>query len=141
MRTLLDTCVWSELKLSSPNPLVVASVERLVQEDLRISVITLGELQKGISLLPMGRKRVELGNWFHGIQSQFAAQVVDIDLETALIWGEISANVRLSGRTVGDGDLLIAATALRHGMTVMTRNVRDFAPTGVELINPWQTEP
>jgi len=140
MKTLVDTCVWSELKLSAPNPLVVSSIRQVEQEDLQLSVISMGELQKGISLLPLGRKRAELDNWFNGLQIRFAEQVVDIDLETSLIWGELSARIRLSGNTIGDADLLIAASALRHGFRVMTRNIRDFSPTGVLLVNPWQDD-
>lgn len=140
MKTLVDTCVWSELKLSAPNPLVVSSIRQVEQEDLQLSVISMGELQKGISLLPLGRKRAELDNWFNGLQIRFAEQVVDIDLETSLIWGELSARIRLSGNTIGDADLLIAASALRHGFRVMTRNIRDFTPTGVLLVNPWQDD-
>ena len=140
MKTLVDTCVWSELKLSAPNPLVVSSIRQVEQEDLQLSVISMGELQKGISLLPLGRKRAELDNWFNGLQVRFAEQIVDIDLETSLIWGELSARIRLSGNTIGDADLLIAASALRHGFRVMTRNIRDFTPTGVLLVNPWQDD-
>ena len=140
MKTLVDTCVWSELKVSAPNPLVVASVRQVEQGDLRLSVISMGELQKGISLLPLGRKRAELDNWFNGLRVQFAEQTVDVDLETSLIWGELAANIRLSGKTIGGADLLIAATALRHGFRVMTRNVRDFQSTGVLLVNPWQDD-
>lgn len=140
MKTLVDTCVWSELKLSAPNPMVVSSIRQVEQGDLQLSVISMGELQKGISLLPLGRKRAELDNWFNGLQVRFAEQIVDIDLETSLIWGELSARIRLSGNTIGDADLLIAASALRHGFRVMTRNIRDFAPTGVLLVNPWQDD-
>lgn len=140
MKTLVDTCVWSELKLSAPNPMVVSSIRQVQQGDLQLSVISMGELQKGISLLPLGRKRAELDNWFNGLQVRFAEQIVDIDLETSLIWGELSARIRLSGNTIGDADLLIAASALRHGFRVMTRNIRDFAPTGVLLVDPWQDD-
>ncbi len=140
MKTLVDTCVWSELKLSAPNSMVVSSIRQVEQGDLQLSVISMGELQKGISLLPLGRKRAELDNWFNGLQVRFAEQIVDIDLETSLIWGELSARIRLSGNTIGDADLLIAASALRHGFRVMTRNIRDFTPTGVLLVNPWQDD-
>jgi predicted nucleic acid-binding protein len=140
MKTLVDTCVWSELKLPAPNPLVVSSIRQVEQGDLQVSVISMGELQKGISFLPLGRKRAELDTWFNGIQVRFAEQIVDIDLETSLIWGELSARIRLSGNTIGDADLLIAASALRHGFRVMTRNIRDFTPTGVLLVNPWQDD-
>ena len=101
----------------------------------------MGELQKGISMLPPGRRRSGIETWFGGIRVAYQRQVLPIDLETAVTWGELSARMRRAGQNVAAADLLIAATALRHGLTVMTRNIRDFAPTGVELINPWPSEP
>lgn len=138
MRTLLDTCVISELRLTPPNPSVLEAVSQIPQDDLFISVITMGEIQKGISLLPEGRRRRELNLWFAGLYAQFTGQIVDVDLETAVIWGELSASTRLGGRTILAADLLIAATAIRHGLRVMTRNTRDFSSSGAPLIDPWE---
>jgi predicted nucleic acid-binding protein len=137
MRTLLDTCVISELRQSRPDPTVLAAVSRIPQADLFISVISMGEIQKGIALLPQGLRRRELDLWFAGLSSRFTDQLVDVDLDTAIIWGELSASIRLGGRTVMPADLLIAASALRHGLRVMTRNTRDFVSNGVPLIDPW----
>lgn len=137
MRTLLDTCVISELRRANPNLTVLAAVSRIPQADLFISVISMGEIQKGISLLPRGRRRRELDLWFAGLASRFTDQLVDVDLDTAIIWGELSASIRLGGRTILAADLLIAASAMRHGLRVMTRNTRDFVSSGVPLINPW----
>lgn len=137
MRTLLDTCVISELRLTPPNLGVLEAVSQIPQDDLFISVITMGEIQKSISLLPEGRRRRELNLWFAGLHDRFAGQIVDVDLETAVIWGELSASTRLSRRTILAADLLIAATAIRHGLRVMTRNTRDFSSSGAPLIDPW----
>lgn len=137
MRTLLDTCVVSELRRTSPNPAVLEAVSQIPQENLFISVITMGEIQKGIALLPQGRRRRELDLWFAGLHAQFTGQIINVDLETAVIWGELSASTRLGGKTILAADLLIAASALRHGLRVMTRNTRNFASSGVPLIDPW----
>lgn len=133
----MDTCVISELRRANPNPTVLAAVSRIPQADLFISVISMGEIQKGISLLPRGRRRRELDLWFAGLASRFTDQLVDVDLDTAIIWGELSASIRLGGRTILAADLLIAASAMRHGLRVMTRNTRDFVSSGVPLIDPW----
>jgi predicted nucleic acid-binding protein len=134
---LLDTCVISELRRSSPDPIVLAAVSQIPQADLFISVISMGEVQKGIALLPQGRRRRDLDLWFAGLSSRFADQLVDVDLDTAIIWGELSASIRLGGRAVMPAELLIAASAIRHGLRVMTRNTRDFVSSGVPLIDPW----
>jgi len=138
VRTLLDTCVISELRQTHPDPNVIAAVSLIPQADLFISVVSMGEIQKGISLLPQGRKRRELERWFAGLSSRFTDQLVDVDREIAIIWGELSATARRGGRTILAADLLIAASALRHGMRVMTRNTRGFAASGVLLIDPWE---
>ena len=103
-------------------------------EHLFLSVITLGEHQKGISLLPAGQERRDLEIWSVLLQGDYAKRILPIDGEVALLWGELAARDR--NLPVPDG--LIAATALRHGMGVVTRNTKDFRSTGVVLINPWQ---
>ncbi len=138
MRTLLDTCVISEMKRSDANPLVRATVAQRGQDNLFVSAISLGEIQIGISLLPAGRRRMELERWFPDVVKGYADHILPIDLDTALIWGNLSARPQFRGRHRLSVDLLIAATALNHGMSVMTRNTKDFADTGVMLIDPWQ---
>jgi len=138
VRTLLDTCVISELNRREPNPLVEAVVEQLGPENLFVAAISMGEIQKGISLLPAGRRRREFERWFTFVMKQFADRILDVDLNASLIWGDLSARPRFCGQAILSIDLLIAATALNHGMRVMTRNTKDFADTGVVLIDPWQ---
>lgn len=134
MKLLLDTCVVSEVQKPNADAFVSQFISSRHPEDLFLCVITLGEHQKGISLLPAGQKRRGLEIWSVLLQDDYANRILPIDREVALIWGELSARDR--NLPVPDG--LIAATALRHGMGVVTRNTKDFRSTGVVLINPWQ---
>jgi len=138
MKVLLDTCVLSELRRSDGNPRVRMTVENYPDSDLFISVLTLGEIIKGIGLLTPGKKKEGLQRWVQGIEQNYADRMLPIDGETSRIWGEITAQARTQGITVPAVDGLIAATALRYGLHLMTRNTADFAATGVLLTNPWE---
>jgi len=137
VRVLLDTCVLSEIRHPQGEPRVRAAVQEHSNDELFLSILTLGELAKGIALIDTGRRKTELESWLSGLHAQYSDRILPVDSETTLIWGEITAAARLNGRTIPAIDGLIAATALRHGMALMTRNIDDFAPTGVRLINPW----
>jgi len=137
MRVLLDTCVLSELYRATPLDAVQAAVDRLPDDNLYLSVITLGEIGKGIALLPESRRKQDLSAWLANIQHAYADRILSIDPETAVIWGEITAVVQRRGFVLAAPDGLIAATALCHGLHLMTRNVKDFRETGVLLLNPW----
>lgn len=138
MKVLLDTCVLSDLRRSDGNPRVRMSVENYPDSDLFISVLSLGEIIKGIGLLAPGEKKEGLQRWIQGIEQNYADRMLPIDGETSRIWGEITARARAQGITVPAVDGLIAATALRYGLHLMTRNTADFAATGVLLTNPWE---
>lgn len=137
MRVLLDTCVLSELRRPRPHPGVQRSVEALDSASLFISVATIGELAKGIALLREGRNKRALRAWLQTLEHHYTDRLLPIDLETSRIWGELTAAAQKAGRSVPASDGLIAATARRHGLHVMTRNTVDFEPTGVLLLNPW----
>ncbi len=137
MRALLDTCAMAELRRPDGNPVVRQAVEALDNDDLFISVITLGEIGKGVALLSESKRKQELTGWLNGLDHLFADRILSVDRETAGIWGEITARAQGQGIQIPASDGLIAATALRHGLHVMTRNTRDFAATGVLLIDPW----
>lgn len=138
MRILLDTCVISELGRDRPNPEVCRRVAEVPSDDLFLSVLTLGEIAKGIALLADGNRRRSLQSWLTSLERDYADRLLEVDAETAAIWGELVAVAQKAGHTVGAIDGLIAATARRHGLHVMTRNVGDFEPTGVLLLNPWK---
>ena len=106
-------------------------------QDLFISVITLGELTKGIALVDPGRRQQALTDWLLGLEQQFSDRILEITSDVVRIWGELTAAAQLNGRVAPATDGLIAATALHHGLKVMTRNIDDFAPTGAEVLNPW----
>ena len=138
MRVLLDTCVLSELRHPKGHRAVRQAVEALNEEDLFVSVISIGEISKGISLLREGPKKRALAVWLKTLERDYGDRLLALDLETCRLWGELIATAQKAGRVVHATDGLIAATALRHGLRVMTRNTADFEPTGVLLLNPWQ---
>lgn len=132
---LIDTNVISELIKTTPAPQVTAWVDATAAELIYISVITLGEIRKGISLLPQSKRRTQLEAWLGSdLLMRFAGRIIDIDHEIADRWGQLSG-VRGSTLPVIDG--LLAATAIHHNLTLVTRNTRDVARTGVALFNPW----
>jgi toxin FitB len=141
VRALLDTCVLSELQRTRPNPAVGAIVDSFDESDVFVSVLSVGELAKGVALLPPSRKRRELAAWIAVLEREYAERVLGIDRDTAVIWGEVTARGRRTGTPIPVVDALVAATALRHGLHVVTRNTRHFQVSGVLLIDPWQTTP
>jgi len=138
VRTLLDTCVLSELQRPNANEQVQQSVEAIANRDLFISVITVGEIAKGIALLPASQRRRVLAQWLVGLAQNYGDQILSIDRETARIWGEITARAQQAGTTLPANDGLIAATALQHGLHLMTRNTRRFTASGVMIVDPWE---
>lgn len=138
MKVLLDTCVLSELHRSGGEPCVRQSVESFVDSDLYMSVLTVGEIIKGIALLVPGKKKQDLQRWIQGLEQRYSDRILPVDRDVSRIWGEVTGRARTQGITLPVVDGLIAATALRHGLHLMTRNTSDFATTGVLLINPWE---
>jgi predicted nucleic acid-binding protein len=137
MRVMLDTCVLSELRKPDCNDNVRTSIEEIEDECLFVSVISIGEITKGINLLEESNRKRKLNRWLQAIESNYSDRILLIDLETVRIWGELTAKAQKSGDTIAAADGLIAATAIRHGLHVMTRNVGDFQPAGVLISNPW----
>lgn len=138
MRVLLDTCVLSEIQRSQGSPQVKRAVAALLPEDTFISVITVGEIAAGIAQLDTGSRRRALAEWLDGLEQAYGKNVLDVDAETARFWGALTARARQAGRPLAAPDGLIAATAHCHGLQVMTRNVSDFAETGVVVVGPWE---
>lgn len=137
MRVLLDTNVVSELRRSGADPRVVQRVTELGPEDTYLSVITVGELVYGVNRLAVGKKRRALEAWILALEQTYASRILPIDAEITHVWGEVTAKCDAKGKPLSPQDGLIAATALRHGLYLMTRNVDDFSETGVRLIDPW----
>ena len=138
MRALLDTCVVSELRHPQGHPNVRRTVDAFAGENLFLSVVTTGELAKGIGLLRDSPRKFALREWLLTLERFYADRILSIDLETSHIWGELTAAAQKAGKIIPASDGLIAATALRNGLHLMTRNNAHFASTGVLLLNPWQ---
>lgn len=138
MSFLLDTCVLSELTRPNPDPHVIDWFEAQDAAALFVSVLTVGEIEKGIAALPRGRKKVALSGWLAALRSTYGDRLLPIDAAIATIWGRTAARSERDGGTLAVVDGLIAATALHHGYTVVTRNVADFEGTGVALLNAWE---
>ena len=137
MRTLIDTCVLSEVQRQQGNPQVRERFEALAAEDVFLSVLTLGELRKGINKLKTSARKRSLASWFDQVVIAAQDRILPVDFETAVIWGEVTATSEKKGKPIPAIDGLIAATAIRHGLHLMTRNVADFEATGAMLVNPW----
>lgn len=138
MKVLLDTCVLTELRRTDGHPGVKSAVADIPDTSLYLSVLTAGEIAKGIALLAAGPKRRLLQAWLTGLENLFADRILAVDAETARLWGELSARAQKSGKIIPAVDGLLAATALRHGLHVMTRNTRHFQASGAHVLDPWQ---
>lgn len=135
MSYLLDTNIISELVRPKPAKAVLAWFENIPSEALHISVLTLGEIRKGVEQMPDGARREKLRLWLeHDLADWFETRVLPIDIQVADRWGRLIAQM---GRPVPSIDSLLAATALHHELRLVTRNQKDFDYPGLEVINPW----
>ena len=134
MTFLVDANVLSEPTRERPDPRV-ASWLRENERELVVDPFILGELRFGILLLPKGKRRNRLEDWFDAGASTLVCLPWDAD--TGLLWAELLARLRSAGRAMPVKDSLIAATALRHGLVVATRNVHDFRKAGVRVVDPF----
>lgn len=135
MSFLLDTVVLSELRRAKPSRKVVQWIKAQKAESLFISVVSIGEIER---VIERARKSdtefaAELEHWLETLLTLYADRLLPVSANAARLWGRLSAKLGHDG-----ADLLIAATALSHGATVVTRNVKNFAPTGVQIINPFE---
>jgi predicted nucleic acid-binding protein len=135
---LLDTNVLSELRRPRPEPRVVAFVSSQPLELLYVSTATLAELRFGIELVGEPGRRAELHEWLtHRVRPMFVQRVLEISEDVMFRWRIMVEDGRKAGHTYSQPDLIIAATAFHHGLTVVTRDVGDYARTGVPIFNPW----
>ena len=138
MTYLLDTALLSELVKRAPNPDVVAWVDAQEEATLFVSVITFGELQKGISKLQDSQRKTTLQAWLsQSLTRRFGRRALPVDYAVAVAWGALQGDAERSGQTLPAVDCLIAATAQVHDLTVVTRNERDIQRCGARVINPW----
>jgi predicted nucleic acid-binding protein len=133
---LLDTNVPSEFGNPSPERRVTAWVAS--KENLHLSVVSIGELRKGFCLLPQSKRRTQLEQWFdHFLLPLVANRILPVTQEIGDRWGRLSAERQSRGTPLAVADGLIAATALEHDLTLVTRNVKDYSHLGVPILNPW----
>ena len=138
MRVLLDTCVISELWRKGGSEKVRRRIAELKPDDAYLSVLTIGEIIKGIHLLKESKRKRALRKKLTLLENEYQSNILVIDVETIRIWGLVLALAQKKGKPVPVSDGLIAATAKRHGLHIMTRNISDFKNTEAMLINPWQ---
>jgi predicted nucleic acid-binding protein len=136
---LLDTNVISELIKARPDANVTAWVEATDESLLYLSVLTLGEIRRGIASLPQSRRRATLEAWLdRDLQARFEGRILTIDREVADRWGLLTAAARESGIALPVIDGLLAATALEHNLTLVTRDTGQIPSMGVAVFNPWE---
>ena len=138
MSFLLDTNIISEWVRPRPDPGVVAWMSEIDEDRAFLSVVTLAELRHGIDRMPSGRRCDQLNAWLsEELPSRFDGRVLAIDPVVANAWGRVVAHRNAHGRPIGVMDAFIAASALVHGLTLVTRNTTDFDATVDAIINPW----
>lgn len=138
MAWLLDTNVLSELRRPKPEPKVVAFVSGCALDQLHISAVTLAEIRFGIELVNEPNRRVELSDWLtHKVRPMFDQRVFQITEDIMLKWRILVEEGRKIGHTFSQPDLIIAATAIHHGLTVVTRDRSDYDKAHVPVMNPW----
>lgn len=138
MNYLLDTCVISELTKKHPEKKVLQWLETQKEDSLYLSVLTLGEIQKGIHRLPDSKKKHALSLWVqHDLCQRFEGRILPLDQAVCQLWGKIQGEAETRGKTIPVIDSLIAATALAHQLFVVTRNSSDMEKSGVQMVDPW----
>lgn len=130
LKVLLDTGVLSELRNPKGSAAVREAVGVIADEELFVSVMSLGEFAKGVAVLPESAKKRVLKGWLDGLENGYGDRVLTVDRETSRIWGEITAAAQKRGLALGAADGLIASTALRHGLPVENSSV-NFSPPGI----------
>jgi len=139
MLYLLDTNVPSEFSRDRPEPRVVGWLKAQPATMLFLSAVTIGEIRKGLVVLPQSRRRSDLETWFHtDLLVWFRNRILPVTHAVADKWGVLDGQCQLRGTPLNTADGMIAATAIEHGLTLVTRNVKDFAGLSVDIFNPWE---
>ena len=137
MAYLIDTCALSEFTKPKPAPSVDAWFTAMPEGSDHVSVLTLGELEKGIKKLATSKRRSTLERWFGDLRDRFAGRILPIDEAISLEWGRLAARCEQAGTSIPVIDALIGATAVVHGLSVVTRNASDIARSGAPIVDPW----
>ena len=136
---LLDTNVLSELRRPRPERKVVAFVAEQPLDLLHVSAVTLAEIRFGIELLGDATRRAALHDWLtHKVRPMFEQRILEVSEDVVFKWRVLVEAGRKAGHTYSQPDLFIAATALHHGLTVVSRDTREYERAGVPVLNPWE---
>lgn len=139
MNYVLDTNVISELISKQPSKKVVEWLDRLDPNTIYLTVITIGEIRKGIEKLPPSKRRDTVKEWLEAdLLLRFQGRILEITTEVMLVWGELAGRLENEGRPITAIDSIIAAIAIQGNYCLVTRNEHDFQHTGVRIINPWK---
>lgn len=137
MKYLLDTCVVSESLKPDSSENVLEFLDECNNSDLFISTMTLGEIHRGILRVPNGKKKSRLLRWLNELEESFEGRILDFDYESAVEWAKLCCSADDKGKKLSAFDSIIAAVASRNHLVLVTRNVKDFHNTDLEIINPW----
>lgn len=141
MKYLLDTCVISEIFKKEPNKNVLAWLSAQDEDNLFLSILTFGEIQKGIEKASDHKRKKKLKLWLEDdLKKRFEGRIIPIDLRVVTNWGSIQGTAELAGKTMPTMDGLIAVSGLAYSCIVVTRNVADMEQSTAELFNPWDYE-
>ncbi|AFY58844.1 putative nucleic acid-binding protein, contains PIN domain [Rivularia sp. PCC 7116] len=139
MKYLLDTCVIYELVAKKPSKKVIDWIDNIEQENIYLSVITIGEIRKGIEKLPESKRKTNLQQWLNDeLLIRFQGKILVIDTDVILVWGELTGRLDIEGKRMPAIDSLIAAIAIHNNCSLVTRNEYDFKDVGLSIVNPWQ---
>lgn len=139
MKFLLDTNVVSELVAVRPDERVIRWIDEQDPMSVYLSVITVGELCKGVEKLPDSSRKERLRSWLNDeLLMRFQNRILDLDVKAMLKWGELVGRLERTGRPPAAIDSLIAAIAIANSCTLVTRNESDFRDTGLDVVNPWK---
>lgn len=139
MRYLLDTCVISEVTKETPDSNVVSWFEAREETRLHLSVITVGEIEKCIYGLDRSKKRIRLEKWFFDdVMPAFRGRILEIGQRTMSAWAKLNIKFNKTGIVRPSFDSLLEATALEHGLVLVTRNIRNFSGSEIAILNPWE---
>ena len=139
MNYLLDTSVISELTAKQPNRRVVQWIDTIDPQSVYLSVITIGQLRKGIEKLPDSKRKDTLRDWLDtDLLLRFSGRILILDIAVMLTWGMLTGQLERARKSLSAIDSLIAALAVHHNYTLVTRNEDDFKATSIMLINPWK---
>lgn len=134
---LVDSNVWRQTENPGGDPEVKSWLQKH-ESELALSSLVLAEMHFGVELMADGKRKADIAQWLELLARSFEGSILSFDRDCAVAFGELAAREKKSGRNPSMIDLQIAAQAITHRMAIATRNVKDFAHSGVQVINPWE---